>query len=346
MPAAADFWVRDGVGRITHDCTAAEPLVMCMQGRRVVMQVQAGSATGFSYTARFFNLQPDAIEKKRVLFKVGREWDPEVRIDDQPLPSLSPSSAAFDGMLTMTYPLAAGVIVTRTVYPSTTKALIIEQWRVRNTTGKPLTVTIPPARRVKPLAENIAVVWTCRGGEPAAVKPGGEFSFSTCRPSCRRMTRTSPSTLPPKAACCRPWPRRLGAVAGRLETPEPQLDMAFALQKFHVLENPIETCKGVITHNGSLTYSPGIWANDPVEYSSPLFPLFGDAELNRAWVNMYRVWQDYCRQRGIVPFPGLFQGAALKFTQRERGDDAMVLYGLSQFLLFQGDRSAALELWP
>jgi len=83
-----------------------------------------------------------------------------------------------------------------------------------------------------------------------------------------------------------------------------------------------------------------------VEYSSPLFPFFGDPGLNRAAMNMYRVWQDYCQANGIVPFPGSFEGPPLKLTQRERGDDAMVLYGLAKFLLFQGDRAAAEELWP
>ena len=104
--------------------------------------------------------------------------------------------------------------------------------------------------------------------------------------------------------------------------------------------------KGVITHNGSLTYSPGIWANDPVEYSSPLFPFFGDPQLNQASMQMYRIWLDHCREHGIDPFPGSFEHAALKLTQRWRGDDAMVLYGLAKFLLFQGDRAAAEEMWP
>ena len=79
---------------------------------------------------------------------------------------------------------------------------------------------------------------------------------------------------------------------------------------------------------------------------SPVFPFFGDAELNRASMNMYRIWQNYCQEKGISPFPGSFESPALKLTQRERGDDAMVLYGLSKFLLFQGDRAAAEELWP
>jgi len=142
------------------------------------------------------------------------------------------------------------------------------------------------------------------------------------------------------------WAGGAGGGPGRLETPEPDLDVAFALQKFHVLECPIETCKGIITHNGSLRYSPGIWANDPVEYSSPVFPFFGDPELNRAGMNMYRIWQNHCLENGIEPFPGSFEHPALKLVQQNRGDDAMVLYGLAKFLLFQGDRAAAEELWP
>jgi len=76
---------------------------------------------------------------------------------------------------------------------------------------------------------------------------------------------------------------------GRLETPDPALDLAFALQKFHILECPAETWKGIISHNGSLRYSPGIWAIDPVEYSSPVFPFFCDDQLNDASLNMYRI---------------------------------------------------------
>ena len=344
-PAPADFWVRDKPGRITHACTGTEPLVICLQGRKVVMQVQSDRTNGFSYTARFFNLLKE-VEKKKALFVAGREASPEVRVNDQPWKSEFPSSVTFDGLLTLTYPAAGGVVVTRTVYPSMTKALVIEEWQVRNTTGKRVAVTVAPARTVKPVGEDIAIVWSCPGVKTAAVKAGGVLSFSTC---VEARLATEPD-LAVNVAAERGARRALAEAAwsgpGRLETPEPALDVAFALQKFHVLETPIETIKGVITHNGSLTYSPGIWANDPVEYSSPVFPFFGDAELNRASMGMYRIWQDYCLKNGIEPFPGSFEHADLKLVQRDRGDDAMVLYGLSKFLLFQGDRAAAEELWP
>ncbi|MHC1767056.1 MAG: hypothetical protein AB9869_22600 [Verrucomicrobiia bacterium] len=344
-PAPADFWVRDKPGRITNACTGTEPLVICLQGRKVVMQVQSDRTNGFSYTARFFNLLKE-VEKKKALFVAGREASPEVLVNDQPWKSEFPSSVTFDALLTLTYPAAAGVVVTRTVYPSMTNALVIEEWQVRNTTGKRVAVTVAPARTVKPVGEDIAIVWSCPGVKTAAVKAGGVLSFSTC---VQARLATEPD-LAVNVAAERGARRALAEAAwsgpGRLETPEPALDVAFALQKFHVLETPIETIKGVITHNGSLTYSPGIWANDPVEYSSPVFPFFGDAELNRASMNMYRVWQDYCQENGIIPLPGSFEGPGLKLVQRERGDDAMVLYGLSKFLLFQGDRAAAEELWP
>ena len=149
-PSATDFWVRDDAGRITHDCAGKEPLVMCMQGRKVVMQVQSDSTNGFSYTARFFNLQQDVLKTKKILFEAGRESNPEVRVNDQPLKNEFPASATFDGLLTLTYPETSGVVATRTVYPSMTKALVIEEWQVRNTTDKPVTVTVAPARKVKP----------------------------------------------------------------------------------------------------------------------------------------------------------------------------------------------------
>lgn len=321
-----NFWATDQPGRITHDCTGTEPLVMCLQGRKVVMQVQSDQTNGFSYTARFFNPLKE-VEKKKALFVAGHESSPEVRVNDQPWKSEFPSSVTFDGLLTLTYPASSGVVVTRTVYPSMTRALVIEEWQVRNTTGQRVAVTVAPARKVTPVAEDIAIVWNCPGVEAATVKAGGVLSFATW---VQARLAAEPD-LAVNVAAERGARRALAEAAwsgpGRLETPEPALDVAFALQKLHVLETPIETIKGVITHNGSLTYSAGIWANDPVEYSSPVFPFFGDAELNRASMNMYRVWQEYCLKIGIEPFPGSFEHADLRLVQRDRGDDAMVLYG-------------------
>ena len=348
-PQAMDYWTANAErSGVVHAGNGGEAVVLCMQGRKVVMQVQVDPAAGFSYKARFFNVDPDLTKKGRVTADVGGDSNPVLQVNGRPLRCDFPSSVAFDGMLTLVYPESEGVVPVRTVYPSLRNPEIFDEWHLRNATDKPLTVDFSMPGKVKLATEKTSLVWTGQGPASTVVEPGCTVSMVTC---LRAQSKDGPDTSLAVDVAAEHAARRALAEAawrgpGRLETPEPLIDLAFALQKLHVLECPIETTKGVITHNGSLTYSPGIWANDPVEYSSPLFPFFGDAELNRAAMNMYRVWLDHCRLNGIAPFPGSFEGPALKLTQSERGDDAMVLYGLSKFLLFQGDRAAAEEMWP
>jgi hypothetical protein len=347
-PALADdFWMRGENGAITHHFkNDSPPVVLCMQGRKVVMEVRADHVGGLSHKTRFFNVPQGRVDKGRAIFEAGGDLLPEILIDDKPLAGLSPSMVRFDGMLTLTYQETGGIVATCTLYPSMKRALVLDEWRVRNNGNKPVRVVVKPGRTEKREGEKVVMVWISQALEAVTVEPGSEVAFH----SGIHAHLTDEPDLALDIAAERTARKAVADAAwsgpGRLETPEQDLNLAYALQKFHVLETPIETIKGVITHNGSLTYSPGIWANDPVEYSSPLFPFFGDAELNKASMNMYRVWLDHCRAHGIDPFPGSFEHAALKLTQRWRGDDAMVLYGLSKFLLFQGDRAAAVEMWP
>ena len=350
---AAEFWVPDDAGRISHTWTGDESMVMCMQGRAVVMQVRLSADRGLSYTVRFFNVKKDDFNRTR--YQVGRELSPTIQINGQPLSLGSPKRATFDGMLTFTYPEAQGVAATRTVYPSTTKPLVIEQWRLRNSITKPVEVAVSGSRQAitgtgrgrGQAEESDLVVESIRpAAKSVALESGEMFSFSQIL-QCK--VALGPDLMIDVDAEYR-GRRALAEAAyhgpGRLETPDPMLNLAFALQKFHVLECPINTYKGMITHNGSLRYSPGIWANDPVEYSSPVFPFFGNSQLNEAALNMYRIWQDYCKANGIDPFPGSFEHPDLRLVQRGRGDNAMVLYALPKFLMFLGDRRAAEELWP
>jgi len=170
--SAEDFWTLDNTGRLTHQFTAAQPLVLCMQGRKVVMQTQADGKTGFGYKVRFFNLQPDVAKDKRVLFDGGRDPIPQARINDQPWQMPPPSSAVFDGMLTLIYPPAGGVAVTRTVYPSMTRALVVEEWQVRNATDKPISVAVAAGEKVSKSPGDVLATWTCPGRQAVSLKGG------------------------------------------------------------------------------------------------------------------------------------------------------------------------------
>jgi hypothetical protein len=288
----------------------------------------------------------DRVDKGLAIFDENKDLIPDIVIDGKPTTPALPAKADFDGILTLTYPETAGMVATRTLYPSMTKALVLDEWHLRNTSEKPVTVSVKPPRIEKREGEKAVMIWQSQAVETTTIAPKGVLAFHS---SIHARLAGEPD-LVTDPATERAARQALVAAAwngpGRLETPDRDLNAAYALQKFHVLETPIETHNGVITHNGSLTYSPGIWANDPVEYSSPLFPFFGDPELNKASMQMYRIWLDHCLEHGIDPFPGSFEHAALKLTQKWRGDDAMVLYGLAKFLLFQGDRAAAEEMWP
>jgi len=110
---AADFWIPDDAGRITHTWMADESLVMCMQGRAVVMQVRVSTDKGVSYTVRFFNVKKDYF--KRIMYQVGRDLNLTVQINGQPLKFESPTTATFNGMLTFTYPEDQGVVATSAI---------------------------------------------------------------------------------------------------------------------------------------------------------------------------------------------------------------------------------------
>lgn len=346
-PDKPDFWVRNNAGTITHTWTGTDPnqsLVMNMQGCKVVMQVQSSVTRGLNYTSRFFNVKKDNFNK--ILIDTGTDSDPELRINNVILKTGSPVSATFDGMLTFTYPENKVIAVSRTIYPSNANAFVVEEWQLRNISDKTVKLSVSSVRSVKFADENIAVVWTCKGVEPVAIKSGETLSFSALLQAKEISAPDMEANIAREHQVRFNMAQQAWHGPGRLETPDPALDLAFALQKFHILECPVETWKGIITHNGSLRYSPGIWANDPVEYSSPVFPFFGDDQLNNASLNMYRIWMEYCGEKGISAFPGSFESASLKLTQQGRGDDAMVLYGLSKFLLFLGDPKALEEMWP
>ena len=351
---AADFWVPDNYGGITHTWTGDESLVMCMQGRKVVMQVQLSTERGLNYTVRFFNVKEDYF--KRVMYQVGPKLDPAIQVNGRPLALGSPTKAMFDGMLTFTYPENQGVVATRRVYPSNTKPLIIEMWHVRNNTTKPIKVTVPGTRQAIPgtyrgqVEESDLIVESIVPRvRTITLAPGESFVFPQglqCKLATDPDIQLDVVLIGAEDRARRALAEAAYRGPGRLETPDPMLDLAFALQKFHILECPIDTYKGVIATNGSLRYSPGIWANDPVEYSSPIFPFFGNAQLNEAGLNMYRIWQTHCQEVGIDPFPGSFEHPELRLVQRHRGDNAMLLYAVPKFLMFLGDRKAAEELWP
>ena len=76
-PAAEGFWTRDSAGRVTHKPGGGQAVVLCMQGRKVVMEVHADETRGLTHKTRFFNVPDRGTDKRQVVFDADRGRIPE-----------------------------------------------------------------------------------------------------------------------------------------------------------------------------------------------------------------------------------------------------------------------------
>ncbi len=133
-----------------------------------------------------------------------------------------------------------------------------------------------------------------------------------------------------------------------LQTPDDVINTLFYFSKIRAAENLFYSTKmGLIHSPGGGNYYVGIWANDQGEYSSPFFPFLGYPEGNLAAYNCYKWYLKHLPQDFNHKITSSYEmDADLTCCGMDRGDAAMIAYGLSQYLLYRGDKEIAQELWP
>lgn len=235
------FWDWAEFGKISHVLHQDEPpVVLNMQGRQVVMESHISKDKGLEYKARFFNVQ-DHNKRNKIMFHAVANARPTVLMNGRARALFRPDTVEFDGKLIMRYQPVWGIDSTRTVYPSTEKALVLEEWCVYNGSDDVIKLSVLEGHNLSTIDKQVIVEWNCPGVAETAVPPGEEFRFYS-------------------------------SVQAR-----------------------------------------------PVEYSSPLFPFYGNALLNKSAMYMYRIWLDYCNEHGIDPFPCSFEYTSLRLVQKHRG---------------------------
>ena len=130
-----------------------------------------------------------------------------------------------------------------------------------------------------------------------------------------------------------------------LETPDSIYNTLFALSKLRGAESIFDSKLGLVHSPGGGRYYTGFWANDQAEYINPFFPYLGDRLANEAALNMWRIYQDAIPEEGNIRYSFEMAGDA-PVNRLDRGDAAMIAYGLSHYLLALGDPAIARELWP
>ncbi|NLL56643.1 MAG: hypothetical protein GX242_05480 [Clostridiales bacterium] len=137
-----------------------------------------------------------------------------------------------------------------------------------------------------------------------------------------------------------------------LETPNHYINALYSHCMIRGVESIFETQKGLLHSPGGGRYYAAIWANDELEYASPIAPFLKSDELTTATKNAINLYVNYMDTSDVPfehknPLPSsIINGVRPYGVAGDRGDTVMVGLGLALFLLNLGNQSLAKEyLW-
>lgn len=262
-------------------------------------------------------------------------------------------SISFYGHLTIHHaPTASGLRISRYFYPDGKKHAAYEMLVLRNESPTPLAVNLGARKGTKTQVGEQGEFKTAFGLASkfeGVLEPGGvSYNFVYYRAGKIDEDLTSASFDDAEMA----FVMRRKLVADLLtkdlvlETPEPIYNTLFALSKVRGAESIFDSKLGLVHSPGGGRYYTGFWANDQAEYINPFFPYLGYDLGNDAALNMWRVYQKAIPEDGSNIRYSFEMAGEAPANPLDRGDAAMIAYGLSHYLLAKGDEAIARELWP
>jgi hypothetical protein len=284
----------------------------------------------------------------------GEDATPRILIDGRWAASETVRSVSHKGMMTVLSLMGRkqDVWLTRTLFPSTTKQMVIERLTFTNRSAATQRIEVERTEKV--------VRTNARNGVDGAyllaerVPDAGERTIGPQESTTFNVvfsgSKMSEDGLTVDGAAEETARKTL--VDGYLsklvlETPDPVLNRAFAFAKIRTAESVYETRGGLMHGPGGGSYYAAIWANDQAEYANPFFPFLGDATANASAVNAFRLFAKYMNaEYKPIPSSIIAEGTSFWNGAGDRGDMAMIAYGASRFALAYGDKKTALELWP
>ena len=123
----------------------------------------------------------------------------------------------------------------------------------------------------------------------------------------------------------------------------PTIDAMAKLSKIRTFESIFKTKNGWMHSPGGGQYYAAIWCNDQCEYAMPFFSYNNIDKANFATYNCFKMFQKYMFTSTPLVSSIIAEGIDYWNGAKDRGDAAMYLYGVTQYLLIQGDKKLAKE---
>jgi hypothetical protein len=358
--AARSRWKLDADGGITWDVRAGEAHQdqIEMSGRKVSViltyGVAADGTVGLTRQVVFPSLRTIPNDTHASLsYTFAADATPRFFVDGKPVVAETAARVHIRGLVTIDSLLGKkeDIELTRVIFPSTTKPLVVERYTFRNHSAQTVTVeaedTVKTVRTSasRGVAGEYLVTAQVLDAGPKDLKPGESVSFTLAFTA--RETGAAPIVVNAEQEE-RARRERVDEFLSKLqlETPDPVLDTAFAFAKVRTTESIYETKGGLMHGPGGGSYYAAIWANDQAEYANPFFPYLGDAAGNESAINAYRLFARYMNP-DYKPIPSsiIAEGTGEWHGAGDRGDMAMIAYGASRFALAYGRKDIAEELW-
>lgn len=132
-----------------------------------------------------------------------------------------------------------------------------------------------------------------------------------------------------------------------LESPDEVINTMFSFAKIRGSESIYKTKGGYMHGPGGESYYAAIWANDQAEYINPFFPFLGYKKGNMSAYNSYKHFARFMNDEfEAIPSSIIAEGLDIWNGAGDRGDGAMIAYGVARYALARGNKQEAIDLWP
>jgi hypothetical protein len=286
-----------------------------------------------------------------LIYTFASETEPVIKINNRPVIEQF-TGFSLRGILTSKSTINGNVNVTRELFPSTDKPLVIEKFTVENSSPGEISIEVEDfekytrSQREKSVYDVYEISAKSSGAGIYTLKPKEILEFAVL------FTGRKISDPPVVADIGKELSQRLKFVDQifnnlSFTSPDPVLNRMFDFAKIRAMESIFETKGGVVHSPGGGSYYAAIWANDQAEYANPFFAYTGYTTAIEAGLVSWRWFSRYMNaEYKPIPSSVIAEGTDFWNGAGDRGDQAMIAYGASRFALALGNRKAAEEIWP
>lgn len=277
-------------------------------------------------------------------------------IDGRRVPQEKVKSITLDGIMTVEsefkMPRDGKVELIRYLFPSTKKAAYCEKYVIYNSGQNSIMIEVPDARSViktdpeKGVDGEYEIAASVTGVEGRTLLPGDSAIFYASfnaykKGEINESIDIEKELIARRALIDEFWSHLI------LETPDEIINTMFAFAKIRAAESIYKTKGGYMHGPGGESYYAAIWANDQAEYVNPFFPFLGYGIGNQSAYNSFKHFARFMNDEyRPIPSSIIAEGKDIWNGAGDRGDGAMIAYGVARYALARGDRQEAMELWP